>query len=304
MRILIVASGNHKYVAPFVAEQAKALQQTGNDVLIYLIKGHGIVGYLRNLKKLRMTILQFAPDIIHAHYGLSGLLCTLQHTTPVVVTYHGSDLNSRGTLLLCRLAMRKAAYNIFVNESLWKKRTKATKNTIILPCGIDTQLFSPSDRAEARRQLGLQPDGLYILFSGAFNNKVKNAPLAKEACLLIPNVELLELCDRSRKEVALLMNAADVLLVTSYHEGSPQVVKEALACNLPVVSVDVGDINLLLTSTKGGIISEPSPQAIASALVHFLDPVQRTHARDGMDKYDNRQIASQLCSIYNTIIYE
>ena len=100
------------------------------------------------------------------------------------------------------------------------------------------------------------------------------------------------------------MNAANVLLVTSFHEGSPQVVKEALACNLPVVSVDVGDIATMLHSTQGGIISLPTPQDLASKIMPFLDSMRRTHAREYMNTFDNAHIASQICSIYKNIVHE
>lgn len=304
MRILIVASGNHKQVAPFVVEQAEALRKEGNTVDLFLVKGHGIIGYLGNLKTLKAVMRQFNPDIIHAHYGLSGLLCTLQKKVPVVVTYHGSDLNSRHTRPLCQLAMRRAAYNIFVNAALQEKSHLTSQKSMVLPCGIDLNLFAPASHVNARQQLGLNPNGRYVLFTGAFKNKVKNAPLAKAACSLIPNTELLELCNRSRQEVALLMNAANVLLVTSFHEGSPQVVKEALACNLPVVSVDAGDIATMLHSTQGGIISQPTPQDLASKMMPFLDSMQRTHAREYMNTFDNAHIASQICSIYKNIVHE
>lgn len=304
MRILIVASGNHQSVAPFVTEQAESLRQEGNEVLLYQIIGHGIVGYIRNIKPLKATIRRFAPDIVHAHYGLSGLLSTLQHTVPVVVTYHGSDLNNQYTLLLSRMTIRRAKYNIFVSKNLQKKGKSTPKKSAVLPCGVNFNLFSQTDRTDARQKLGLHPEKRYILFTGSFDNKVKNAPLAKEVCRLIPNAELLELCNRSREEVALLMNAANVLLVTSHHEGSPQVVKEALACNLPIVSVDVGDIAFMILATRGGIIARSTPQDLATAILPFLESPQHTHAREKMNNYDNRYIASRLCYIYNRIIHE
>lgn len=305
MKILIVASGNHEHVAPFVTEQMEALREAGNTVFLYTVHGHGPLGYLNNLWPLKALIRKFSPDVVHAHYGLCGLFCTLQREVPVVVTYHGSDINSRCIRPLSRLAMRRAAYNIFVSESLIRPDFKIQKSKFrILPCGVDLDKFSPIQREEARTQLGLLPQGRYVLFSGAFSNGVKNAPLAQAACDLLPKAALLELHNRSREEVALLMNAADVLLVTSRHEGSPQVVKEALACNLPVVSTNVGDIATMLSTTQGGTIANPTPQDLAAAMEPFLNTPQRTHARERMDIYSITHIASQLCSIYNTIHHE
>lgn len=302
MKILVVTSGNHSSVAPFILEQMEALREAGNTVFLFTVNGHGPLGYLNNLGPLKATISKFSPDIIHAHYGLCGLLCTLQRQVPVVVTYHGSDINNRFILPLSRIAIRRAAYNIFVSEKLKTQNiNNKTNNSIVLPCGVDLNKFTPVDRTESRLQLGLHPEGRYILFAGAFDNEVKNAPLAKAACSLLPQSELLELRKRSREEVVLMMNAADLLLVTSHHEGSPQVVKEALACNLPIVSIDVGDISQLLSFSHGGVIAEPSPQALASAMAQYLNTPQRTHAREKMGPYNNTHIATQLCSIYNSI---
>ena len=306
MKILIVASGNHANIAPFVKEQMEALQKDGHIVFPFTVNGHGPLGYLSNLWPLKVTIRKFEPDIIHAHYGLCGLFSTLQHQVPVVVTYHGSDINSRCIRPLSRLAMRRAAYNIFVSETLQKlalhssnQTIKQSNNQTVLPCGVDLDRFAPIPREDARKKLGLLPEGHYVLFSGAFDNEIKNAPLAQASCALLPDTTLLELRNRSREEVALLMNAADVLLVTSRHEGSPQVVKEALACNLPVVSTDVGDIATLLSSTQGGSIAEATPQALATAMEPFLDAPHRIQAREKMGPYSNTLIASQLCTIYN-----
>lgn len=306
MKILLVASGNHSSIAPFVLEQMEALQKAGHTVFPFTVNGHGPLGYLSNLWPLKVTIRKFEPDIIHAHYGLCGLFSTLQHQVPVVVTYHGSDINSRCIRPLSRLAIRRATYNIFVSEALQKtafhsntRAIKQSSNQTILPCGVALDRFTPLSREDARKQLGLLPEGRYVLFAGAFDNEIKNAPLAKAACALLPNTELLELHNRSREEVALLMNAADVLLVTSRHEGSPQVVKEALACNLPVVSTDVGDIATMLSSTQGGVITDATPQALADAMAPFLNTPHRTHAREKMEPYSNTRIASQLCTIYN-----
>ncbi len=309
MKILIVASGNHANIAPFVKEQMEALQKDGHIVFPFTVNGHGPLGYLSNLWPFKVTIRKFEPDIIHAHYGLCGLFSTLQHQVPVVVTYHGSDINSRCIRPLSRLAMRRAAFNIFVSETLQKlalhssnQTIKQSNNQTVLPCGVDLDRFAPIPREDARKKLGLLPEGHYVLFSGAFDNEIKNAPLAQASCALLPDTTLLELRNRSREEVALLMNAADVLLVTSRHEGSPQVVKEALACNLPVVSTDVGDIVTLLSSTQGGSIAEATPQTLATAMEPFLDAPHRTQAREKMGPYSNTLIASQLCTIYNQTI--
>ncbi len=208
MKILVVHSGNHEHVAPFVVEQVEALREAGCDVQMYGITGHGVIGYIRNLKGIKEAIRQFRPDVVHAHYGICGLLCTLQHMVPVVITYHGSDINDRRVLPLSRIAMRRSDYNIFVSKKLMEKaignrfkiqdsrfkiqdskNKKSQLSTLnsqlsILPCGVDTNLFHPMKCEEACKIVGLDPKKHYVLFAGAFDVEVKNPELAKAVCKL------------------------------------------------------------------------------------------------------------------------
>lgn len=305
MRILIVASGNHEHVAPFITEQADSLQEAGCNVNMYLIKGNGVIGYLRNLKNVKKNIRDFDANIVHAHYGLCGLLCTLQRKVPVVVTYHGSDINNRRTLLLSRIAIRRAAHNIFVSKKLKELAFPNNKNSSVLPCGVDTGIFKPVQRDEACQIMHLDPQKHYVLFAGAFDNSIKNPQLAKDACALLPAVKLLELKGYTRTEVAALMNAADCLLMTSHNEGSPQVVKEALACGCPIVSVDVGDVAEL---TKGietcRIAHVKKPSTIASLISDTIQKHERVCEQRQiiLRQLDNKNIARQLITIYHCLI--
>lgn len=302
MKVLVVVSGNHAQVAPFVTEQAEALRQVGCGVELFCVTGHGFLGYIRNLKPLKAAIRQFNPDIIHAHYGLCGLLCTIQRIVPVVVTYHGSDVNNKKMMRLSRIAMRRAAHNIFVSKALLMKAGESAVRASVIPCGVNLEVFRPMDRCEARLRMGLQVDECYVLFAGSFDNEVKNPQLAREACALMANVKLLELKGYSRQEVALLLNAADCLLMTSHSEGSPQVTKEALACGCPMVSVDVGDVAEQLEGTDAGVIVEPTPQAIATAIAAQLKREKKAPNSKWIERFDNRQIATRLIEIYKTII--
>lgn len=304
MKILVVASGNHAQVASFVTEQAAALRVAGCQVELFCVKGHGLLGYLRNLKPLKNAIKSFSPNVIHAHYGLCGLLCTLQRRVPVVVTYHGSDINNPAILWFSRLAMRRAAHNIFVSKKLQQKATKTFSlfASSVLPCGIDTTTFHPINREEACLLMKLDSALHYILFAGAFDNDIKDPQLAKEACALLPGVELLELKGYCRTEVAALMNVADCLLMTSHSEGSPQVIKEALACGCPVVSVDVGDVAEQIEGTNCGVIVEHTPEAIAKALSIQTERSHRPYCKERIERFDNRRIATLLIEIYKTVI--
>lgn len=304
MRILIVASGNKGAMAPFIVEQAEALKAIGCEVGFYGLRGKGVKGYLGNLSSLRRKIQDFRPDVVHAHYGLSGLLACLQRRVPVVVTYHGSDINDPHVFRYSQKAMRLAAWNVFVSRKTLEIAHPKKKYSL-LPCGIDLAEQQLTERGEARRTMGWSGDKRYVLFAGAFDNEVKNAPLAQEAVALLgEDVELLELKGYTRDEVTLLMCAADAFLMTSLTEGSPQVIKEALACGCPIVSVDVGDVKERTEGVAGCYVAESrEPEALAGLLQKALAFEGKTKGREKLvaDGLDNRVVAQRLMEIYETV---
>ena len=413
MKILIVAADKGGHFAPFVEEQMQALQDLSHEVVRYAVRGKGVRGYLREIPCLRQTIRTERPDIIHAHYGLCGLLANLatihaklstlnctQHSTlnaqlhskernsidthsispslrgrggsvtPVITTYHGSDINTPRVLRLSRWAMRLSAWNIFVSRANIRTARAEGKwlapwayrgdNYSLLPCGValsEEQLLS---RAEARRclaEMGLQctvSDGkerkVYsfseiqnrrlILFAGAFDNSVKDValaeaviklnsdspfPLREGACAYSESPlsegergSLIELRGFSRSTVNRLMCAADCLLLTSRQEGSPQVIKEAMACGCPIVSVDVGDVRERIERITGcAVANSRDPHKLAMLLREVLDfptPIYsqqqsavsefRTEARERLlsQGLTNPQVARTLQAIYSALL--
>lgn len=335
MKVLIVASDKGNHFVPFIEEQMAALAQAGIETERFGIMRKGLFGYLRELPRLCRTIQKVQPDIVHAHYGLSGLLagiaaqmCKFTHLhiykLPVVVTYHGSDINDPKVLRLSCIAMRLAAWNIFVskrNVDIAAKACAVTRYSL-LPCGVnltDDQLLS---REEARRQCELhhiqcptaQP---MILFAGAFDNAVKDAPLAKESVRMLnvkrpfseeergTRASLVELRGYTRSEVNLLMCAADCLLLTSKREGSPQVIKEAMACGCPIVSVDVGDVAERTAGIDGCYLAHTrDPQEIAALLDKALHFKGKTQGRQRIIEtgLSNEQIAHQLVAGYKALV--
>lgn len=306
MRILIVASFNKGYFAPFILEQAEALKVEGCVIDYFGLQGKGIQGYLRNLSQLKRKVNEWHPDVIHAHYGLSGLFANLQRQVPVVTTYHGSDINEPRVLPFSRVAMRLSAWNIFVSTKTLEI-VHPRRNFTLLPCGIDLFDLQLIGKSEARQKLGMGKGKRYVLFAGAFNNKVKNAPLAKETVARLKNdrVELLELKGYSREEVTMLMCAVDAFLMTSFSEGSPQVVKEALACGCPIVSVDVGDVRERTKGVEGCYVTDSRhPKDLAELLQKALLFEGKTHGREKViaDKLDNELVVRQLIGIYNKVL--
>ena len=343
MKILIIASDKGGKFAPFVEEQISALQACVVEILRYAITGKGILGYLKELPKLKQYIRTHKPDLLHAHFGLSGLLANLQRLVPVVTTYHGSDINKPSILRFSKIAMRLSAFNIFVSKRnvsialspncLIASRLK--KRYTLLPCGVnltDDQLLS---RSEARQALGIADDAKVVLFAGAFANAVKDAPLAQEAVVelkrmisqplegvdssgmllmlssnnnnprYVTELELKELKGFSRVQVNQLMCAANCLLLTSKTEGSPQVIKEAMACGCPIVSVDVGDVAERVSGVEGCyVVHTREPKDIAEALQRAITFEGKTNGRDRILEMglSNEQVAKRLVEIYKQIL--
>jgi glycosyltransferase involved in cell wall biosynthesis len=327
MKILIVCSKNSGRVAPFICDQVEALEKAGLVCDYFCIQGKGLKGYLGQRTALLRKIKSFQPDVIHAHYGLSGLLANTQRKIPVVTTYHGSDINVPKVFWLSKINMVLSAFNIFVSEKLAPKAApkspkaahKSPKGdfeketplespikkgrNVLIPCGVDMELFVPMEKTVAREKMKLAAEKKYVLFSGAFNNHVKNPELAQSALALMPGVELLELKGYTRQEVAMLMNAVDVVLMTSHTEGSPQFIKEAMACNCPVVSVPVGDVPEVIGGVEGCYLASYEPADVAAKLKQVLAEGKRTAGRQVISErgLDAVSVAERIAEVYRRV---
>ena len=303
MKVLIVCSGNSGRIAPFILEQVESLVKLGIVADYFTIEGKGWRGYLKNRKLLIHKIRAFQPDIIHAHYGLSGLLANTQRKVPVITTYHGSDINDPKIFPLSRLNMLLSKYNIFVSQ---KNIDKAglKKNYALIPCGVDMELFKPTGKKEARQQLKLNQNEKLALFAGTFDNPIKNSGLAIEAVEQLPGVRLLELKGYNRKQVVSLINAVDVCLMTSFSEGSPQFIKEAMACNCPVVSVEVGDVKEMIADVPGCYLCSYDSNDLADKLQLVFSSGNRIQGREILVKkgFDINNVAKRIIGIYNSIL--
>lgn len=302
MTILIVCSITNGQVAPFIREQAESLQRRGVSISFYTVHKKGLLGYGSALPGLWNTVRKVAPDIVHAHYGLSGMLANLQRKVPVITTFHGSDINNPKVLKWSRWAMKLSRHSIFVSRKI-AELSGIQNHFSVLPCGVDTSLFFPVDKQNARKQLGWNATGTYILFAGTKENTVKNYPLARQAASRIANSQLIELKNYDRTEVNLLMNAADVALLTSFSEGSPQFVKEALACNCPLVSTDVGDVLTLTEGVEGCFITTFDVESVTDNLQRALQFTAVKNRTEGRSRIETEglsleQVASRLLEIY------
>jgi len=301
MKVLFVSKAAIVKMA-FIQEQKEALINQGVIIENFLIEGEGWFSYLKNYKSYLKAFRKFKPDIIHAHYGLSGMFAVLQKRTPVVITFHGSDINLKLQRKISFFAGKLASQVIFVSNRL--NRLLSLNNSSIIPCGLDLDNFKLVDKQIAKKALNLESSKSYILFSSSSNNSVKNYPLAQKAFKLLndENIELLELKGYNRKEVNLLMNAVDLVLMTSFTEGSPQFIKEAMACNCPIVSTDVGDVKDVIKNTKGCYITSYIPEDVATKIELALNYGKKTDGREHIKHFDNELIALKILNVYKKII--
>ena len=302
MKILILCSKNSGRIAPFITDQVEALQKAGVVCEYFTVEGKGVKGYLRNYTPMMRKIREFKPDIIHAHYGLSGLLANLQRKVPVVTTYHGSDINNPKVLRYSKVSIILSAWNIFVSDK--NIQLAGVKGKIsLIPCGVDTDIFRPLERKPVREKLNFGDRDKIVLFAGAFDNPVKNPELAKEALAKVPDARLMEMKGYSRVQVAELMNAADVCLMTSHSEGSPQFIKEAMACNCPIVSVDVGDVKEVIEGVEGCHIAERNAMDVALKIEQVLIENKRTNGYEKIKNsgFEAAVVTEKIKNVYQNI---
>lgn len=297
MKILIVHSGNNGLTSPYIKEQVESLQKLGVEVNYFTIRKSGIFGYISHIRKYYKKINQYKPDIIHAHFGLSGLFANLQRKVPVVTSFHGSDVHNKRNRKFSKIAYFLSKERIFVSTNL--KESFNVNNGVVLTCGVDLKFFHQIQGVDKED---------FILFAGNSNIKVKNFPLAKQAVDTYNNfhinkrLELVELKNKTRKEVHILMNKAQVLLITSLYEGSSQVLKEAMACNCPVIAVNVGSVPDLLRG-KAGLIVDRNKESIANGIQTVISQ-KFDEGRKELEKQkiELNDVAKRLIKIYRNLL--
>lgn len=323
MRILIVCSYKPQLqegCVPFIREQVDALRAQGCECVYYYIKGRGLFGYLREAPGLRKKIMAWKPDVVHAHYGLSCLVANLAtRSVPVVSTYHGSDINVDSVRRFSKIAIWLSAWNIFVSKrNMVLAGAVEGKKCSLIPCGVSLSEDQLQSREEARKALGWKTDEKKVLFAGAFDNDVKQPELAKQTVAELRakspelRVELIELKGYTREEVNRLMCACNCLLMTSRTEGSPQVIKEAMVCGCPIVSVDVGDVAERTEGVDGCfVVKSREPRDKREELIHELTKALekaiafdgRTNGREKIleEGLTNEQVAKRIIEIYKQV---
>jgi teichuronic acid biosynthesis glycosyltransferase TuaC len=321
MKVLFVSSGNLKTgISPIVRSQGESLKRNGIDLDYFTIVGKGATGYIKNIARLRKFLENKNYDIIHAHYGLCGIVSELSRKTEkLVVSFMGDDLigsnNNDGSYTMKSklivgankyFALKRYDSNIVKSKELGKI-INAARNRRIISNGVDFKTFFPMGKEVSREILGTNKKQRIVLFVATNpKRKEKNFALAKKACEMIKgiNVSLIPLHGVNQKILNLHYNAADVVLLTSYHEGSPNVIKEAMACDCPIVSTDVGDVKEVIGNTDGCYISSFDPEEVVEKLRMAIKFGSTTRGRDRLIQLglDSTTIANKIINVYQQVL--
>ncbi len=319
MKVLMITPGwpdkSNPNSSPFIFRQYQFLIKHGIDVTIFNFKGNKKpVNYIRAWVKIRILLKRNSYDLIHAQWGHTALLA-MNTRLPLVVTYRGMDLegivNKNGRysaygkfLTWMSIFTSKIADEVIVVSKSLGNKIPRTDYTI-LPSGIDLELFKPLNKSNSRKKLRLSQDKKLILFAASRDNPRKRYQLAVAAVSILKlkfNCDLIVCENEQPEKVPLYMNASDCLILTSTHEGSPNVVKEALACNLPVVSVDVGDVKERKGNLKHFEISDADPKKLAQALDKILGSNSSNRNRESVLELDENIITKKLIRVYKKAI--
>lgn len=317
MRVLMITSEwpskEQPWAASFIVDQVNSLRAKGVDIETFSFRGRkNPFQYLKAWLEVRSRYKNKTFDLVHAQFGQSGLVA-MPSKIPMIVTFHGSDLqgivNKRGNYtlqgkllrLISRYVAKRASRIIVVSQRLIKFLPKHLSADVV-PCGIDVNLFRPLPKNEARKQLGLNLESRLILFAAHPDNPVKRYFLAQKSVELLNEkmkAKLIVASNIKHEEMPLYMNACDVLLMTSLHEGSPMVIKEALACNLPIVSVDVGDVRQQIQNVKGcQILENEKPEKIAEVLKETLTSPKRVAGEITANQLSLEKTSEKILEIY------
>jgi teichuronic acid biosynthesis glycosyltransferase TuaC len=289
----------------FVKAQAEALRVLRLDVRVLSVDGRvERLNYLRAAGRLRSLLRSDHFDLIHAHYGLTGTLALGQRRVPVVTTFYGPEYTGQKP-------WQRHAYSIvarrttpiFVSEE--GRRRFRLPDAEVIPSPVDVEFFTPRDRFDARRALGLDESRRYVLLPGRrltwkgprlFDAALRRARAAE------PAITPLTLDGLSRSEVVLAMNAADVTLMTSRFEGSPITVKESLACMTPVVSVPVGDVPTVIANLPGCAVLPRNAEGLASGVLEALGATRDPRLRRRAAEFSTGRITDRIASVYRRVV--
>jgi len=307
-----------------VARQRKSLEAIGIEIDLLHCRPNAQRELFKALVSLRRAVASGQYDLVHVHYGFTVTLLALCQRLPLVVTYHGTDINgyplttwrdapraiaySAAALLTRELARWADAVIVMTREMKQCLPAAVQAKTWIEPMGVDTTCFYqiPREKARAALNWGSEP---VVLFSDTNLESLKRRDLAEAAVRHArqhyPAIRLFLMRQVDPEKVPLVLSAADCLLVTSDREGSPNIVRESLACNLPVVSVPVGDVpELLAYDPSSGRIVPRNPVLLGEALVDIISRRRPGNLTRLIENYSLQETARRIAEIYDLVLRE
>lgn len=307
MKVLFISSANKKEgINTIVKNQGKSLEEKGIKIEYFGVEGSGIKGYIKNISRLRKYLKTHKFDVIHAHYSLSGVVASLAGAKPLVVSLMGSDVvYSRLFTLIARFFSKHIWHTTIVKSAFLKEKIR-NQMSIILPNGVDTTLFRPMDKTDCQKRIGWDISKKHIFFPASKDRPEKNYQLARISVEAISEFDIV-LHDASgvkNEEMPIYYNAANLVLLTSIWEGSPNAIKEALACNRPIISTKVGDVPWLLSGVKGCYLIENNYSSISKHIYEVLKSDEKCSGNEAISRLElkREQVADKLIELYRNAV--
>lgn len=313
MKVLFVVTQiNNAYkMNSFLYTQACSLRFYNVDVTAIYLTGYRGYKYIKGIQQINKQLALGDYDIVHCHYNYNAWAATFQKEVPVVVSFMGCDILRKWkrisrviNSMINRRVYSKAAYVIYKTEEMAQHHMSKTPYSII-PNGVDTAMFYPCDKHNARALLGLSQSRKYVLFASDPRREEKNFELAKEAVDSLSDLDC-EMCvvfKEDQETLNLYYNACDVLLVTSLREGSINTVKEAMACNMNIVSVDVGDVKLHSYNVSNVVIAERNVPSIVEKIRDKLETTTAVTSREYIEhNYSLELAARRIENVYKSVL--
>lgn len=322
MKVLFVSSGSSKNgISPIVKNQGDSLTTSGVQIDFFKIEGKGLKSYVHHIFKLRKLLKLRSYDIIHAHYGLCGMVGMFaKRDEKLVTSFMGDDIigskNSKGVNTNTSLIFSKINFLLskyILDYSIAKSSEIAdhlsTKKLEVIPNGVNFETCYPRDRDTAKQKVGFDDKKVHVIFVSNPIRPEKNFLLAKKAIdhLRSKAIILHTIYDFPIEKLVDYYNASDLVLMTSFHEGSPNVIKEAMACNCPIVCTTVGDVSWLFGNQPGHFITSFKAEEIAEKIIMAIEYRKkynftkgRTHLKHlGLESND---VAKRIIEIYNKVL--
>ena len=316
MKVLHVVSSlpsaEKPYNKPFVLSQIESLRKHSIEIDVMNLMGtENTINYFIGIFKILNKMRKKKYDLIHAHYSYCGWSSIFQNRIPVVLSLMGSDLygvpDGKGgqTLkgfinIISTKVLIKMVDTVIVKSKSMRKMVSRKDNVFIVPNGVDFDKFKPIQKIRDTKSSDVSKKRVFFLGNPSLPRK--NLSLAQKAIEIVgmknPDVELLTTFGVSQDKVVEFMNSSDLLLLTSLLEGSPNVIKEAMACNLPIVSTDVGDVREVIGDTEGCYITSFEPEDVAEKIQEALDFGKRTNGRENIRHLEINNISKKIIFIY------